>query len=445
MGIVKIASLETPEEAGTIWNQFLDFSNINQEQRFCVVSNNIQNGCRFFIKANQSFVLFSGDKFIDSVLGPGMFVCLDVFENGKSDEHQDKHTKILRENNSSAFAGTVSSETQMEGIVFNRQEGKSIRFTFDEAKYFDCKRNMDIVLQGVGYFILTQADPLVNYALCDFDKNRLLEYTLPSFTEEEINQFAIDLENAFEKTLVKLSNIRFSYERLPYVTDYITSLVNEEMDDGWVLRKGIMAKTIEFTEFYPDEKSMLGLVEYERKRVLQKEKQSQGTNLKQNFNYQQNADYNKNANVKQDVDYSRNENYKQDVNYQQNMNYQSAYMNGGMVQEYVIRTGSCDWYKDGTSTMQGKATLTNKRFSFVTSKLAQVDKILFNTLDDSDRGFEFLLSDVLNVIEDNQGASYGLIFILKNGMRYRCSFSKFFTVTTGEWFANILGVLNQYK
>ena len=78
MGIVKIACVETPQEAGTIWSSFLDFSSINQEQRFCVVSNNIRNGSRFFIKASQSFAVFSGDKFVDSVIGPGMFVYLDV-------------------------------------------------------------------------------------------------------------------------------------------------------------------------------------------------------------------------------------------------------------------------------------------------------------------------------------------------------------------------------
>ena len=417
MGFVRIASVETPQEAREIWNCFLDLSDMNQEGRFYSISYNIQNGGRFFLKANQSFVLFLGEKFVDAIVGPGMFVYLDVFENGKCDALEEKHTMILRDKNPEFFADDISQEVQIEGIVFNRQEGKPIRFAFDEARYYDKQRDMDIVLQGSGYFVLTQAEPLVNYALSQFDKKRMLENTLPEFSDEEICQLASDLENAFEKTLVKLSNSRFSYERLPYVTDSLTSFVNEELDNSWVLGKGIMAKTIEFTAFYPDEKSMLGLVEYERMKRSEKTVTPQPTSQSQNVNPQQN------------------------INYQQNMNYQPTYGNQGMPQEYIIKTGSCDWYKDGTSTMQGKATLTNKRFSFVTSKLAQVDKMLFSQLDEGNRGFEFLLSDVLNIMEDNQGTSYALIFKLKNGVCYKCSFSKFFTITTGEWLASILDVL----
>ena len=189
MGFVKVSHVDTMEEAREIWSSFLDLSERNREQRVCEVPEKIETGSRIFPADSQSFVLFAGDKFVDTVSGPGIFVYLDVFANREQFEYMKQHNEIFLGMKPEAFAdGPLDGA--MEGVLFKRQEAGPIPFTFDEATYHDFGRKMDLVLQGSGYFILRHANLLSNYALADFSREKLLERTLPEFSEEEKKQLA---------------------------------------------------------------------------------------------------------------------------------------------------------------------------------------------------------------------------------------------------------------
>ena len=263
MGFVKIAHVDTLEEAREIWSSFLDLSERNREQRVCEVPEKIENGSRIFLADSQSFVLFAGDKFVDTVSGPGIFVYLDVFANREQFGYMKQHNEIFMRMKPEAFADGPL-EGAMEGFLMVRQEAKPIPFTFDEATYHDFGRKMDLVLQGSGYFVLRHANMLSNYALADFNREKLIEQTLPEFSEEEKQQLAQDVENAFEKTLGSLSETHLAYEFLPHLSNVVTAFVNEQLYEKWVLGKGIILKTVEFNNFYPAERCIPALVQFEK-------------------------------------------------------------------------------------------------------------------------------------------------------------------------------------
>lgn len=422
MGFVRILRVETPEEAGEVWSSFLDLSERNQEQRVLAIPEKIENGSRFFLKEDQALVLFAGEKYVDSVVGPGSFVYLDVFDNGEYNEVMKKHTELLRSMKPEAFATGILGEELQEAFVIRQKEGNSIPFTFDEAMYHDHGKKMDVVLQGSGYFKLKQADLLVNYALADYNKEKLLERALPEYLEEEKKQFALDLENAFEKTLVKLSSLlKTSYDELPFLSEWVTFYANEELNDKWELGKGIMASTIQFNAFYPAEQCIPALIQYEKARKAERER-AQAANQTAQTIWQQNTAT------------------QQSVNYQQNAaTQQQVYGNGDDGQEYTVKTGNCNWAKSPIVIQNGKARLTNKRFIYTMGKLGTLGNALLNTVNGSDKNFEFYLSDIAQLSEAKQGIAPTILFTLKNGQQYNCTFTKTMGMgyDTAEWLTQI--------
>ena len=137
MGFVKIAHVDTVEEAREIWSNFLDLSERNREQRVCAVPEKIENGSRIFLADSQSFVLFAGDKFVDTVSGPGIFVYLDVFANREQFGYMKQHNEIFLGMKPEAVAdGPLDGAT--ECFLFKRQEAKPIPFTFRSSIYLNC-------------------------------------------------------------------------------------------------------------------------------------------------------------------------------------------------------------------------------------------------------------------------------------------------------------------
>lgn len=439
MGFVKIASVKTPEEARGLWSSFLDLSERNREHRVCTVPEKIENGSRLFLADGQSFVLFAEDKFLDTAYGPGIYVYLDVFAgDGCDDERMKKYTEILKGRKPDAFTDEIPEGVLPEGFLFMRQESKPIPFTFDEATYHDFERKMDIVLQGSGYFVLQEANLRVNYALADFSKEKLLDRMLPEFSEEEKKRFALEVESSFERTFEQVSSMtHFSYEHLPHISPVVTSLVNGERYDAWVLGKGIILKEIQFRTFYPSEKCLPELVQREKVRRAEKAR-TQATKAQEEA--QAAAREQQQAAQVQASAVNR-----QAASQTMQTTWQPVSGNGGDWQEHIVRTGGCGWAKGGLNLINGKATLTNKRFSFTASKLGQIDKLLFNNVSGKDCNFEFLLSEIVNITETKQGIADALEIQLKNGQIYKCSFHELLKYTSHEWLATIKATMNNYQ
>ena len=459
MGFVKIAHVDTVEEAREIWSSFLDLSERNREQRVCKVPEKIENGSRIFLADSQSFVLFAGDKFVDTVSGPGIFVYLDVFAGREQFGYMKQHNEIFMGMKPEAFADGPLDEA-MEGFLIARQEAKPMTFTFDEATYHDFGRKMDVVLQGSGYFILRQANLLSNYALADFCREKLLERTLPEFSEEEKKQLALDVENAFEKTLGGLSETHLSYEFLPHLSNVVTAFVNEQLYEKWVLGKGIILKTIEFKTFYPAEQCIPALVQFEKARKAERERaqaaraqeeakaaaqaqQQAGQAQRQTWQTQQ---IQQSAGNQQVTSQANQTSWQQNAASQQTAQYQqnaaARQLGEGC---YVIRTGSCCWAKGGLNLLQGKATLTNREFSFSSMKFGQMGMVVLNKFTENGSEFVVPLSEVVEVVEAKQGLAKALEFHLNNGQSYKCSFRDFMKDTTDEWLVTIRSAVSNYK
>ena len=438
MGFVKIAHVDTLEEAHEIWSNFLDLSERSQEQRVCKVPEKIENGSRLFLADGQSFVLFMGDKFVDTVSGPGIFVYLDVFAGGYCENEQmRRHAEILKDMKPDAFLDEIPEGELPEGFLFMCQESKPITFTFDEASYYDCERKMDVMLQGSGYFVLREANLRVNYALADFSKEKLLERMLPEFSEEEKKQFALEVENSFEKTFAQVSSItHFSYERLPYISRIVTSLVNGEMYDAWVLGKGIILKEIQFRAFYPAETCLSALVQFEKTRKAERER-NQVVKAQEEARAAEQAQQQAQQAAQAQISASNQQATSQTQ--QSASNQQTIFGNGADGQEYIVKTGNCNWAKSSVEVQLGKATLTNKRFIYTMGKLGTLGNALLSNITGSDKNFEFFLSDIAEVREAKQGVAPSILFMLKNGRQYKCTFTKTMGVAwnTAEWLTQI--------
>lgn len=439
MGFVKIAHVDTLEEVREIWSSFLDLSERNREQRVCAVPEKIENGSRIFLADSQSFALFAGDKLVDTVSGPGIFVYLDVFANREQFGYMKQHNEIFLGMKPEAFAdGPLDGAT--EGFLIARQEAKPISFTFDEATYHDFGRKMDIVLQGSGYFVLRHANLLSNYALAEFSREKLLERTLPEFSEEEKKQLALDVENAFEKTLGSLSETHLAYEFLPHLSNVVTAFVNEQLYEKWVLGKGIILKTIEFHNFYPADQCIPALVQLEKTRKIEREKiqaaKAQEEAQEAARAQQQAAQAQASAGNQQ----TASQTTQQATQYQQNM--EARQLQSG---NYVIREGNCSWAKGGLNLLNGKATLTNREFSFSSMKFGQMGMVVLNKFTETGSSFQFSLSEVAEVVEAKQGLAKALEFHLKNGQAYKCSFRDFMKDTTDEWLVTIRTAVSNYK
>lgn len=431
MGFVKIAHVDTVEEAQEIWSSFLDLSERNREQRVCTVPEKIENGSRIFLADSQSFVLFAGDRFVDTVSGPGIFVYLDVFANREQFGYMKQHNEIFMRMKPEAFADGPL-EGAMEGFLTVRQEAKPIPFTFDEATYHDFGRKMDLVLQGSGYFVLRHANLLSNYALADFSREKLLERTLPEFSEEEKKQLALDVENAFEKTLGGLSETHLAYEFLPHLSNVVTAFVNEQLYEKWVLGKGIILKTIEFQNFYPAEQCIPVLAQFEKERKAEQAR-AQAAKLQEEAQAAARAQ-------QQAASQATQTGWQQNAENQQNMEVRQLQSGN-----YVIREGNCSWAKGGLNLLNGKATLTNREFRFSSMKFGQMGMVVLNKFTETGSEFVIPLSEVAEVVEAKQGLARALEFHLKNGQAYKCSFRDFMKDTTDEWLVTIRTAVSNYK
>ena len=424
MGFVKIAHVDTVEEAKEIWSSFFNLSSIDQKHHVCVVQRKIENGSRIFLADNQSFALFAGDKLVDTVSGPGIFVYLDVFANREQFGYMKQHNEIFMGMKPEAFADGPLDGT-MECYLFRRQEAKPISFTFDEATYHDFSRKMDLVLQGSGYFILRHANLLSNYALADFSREKLLERTLPEFSEEEKQQLAQDVENAFEKTLGGLSETHLAYEFLPHLSNVVTAFVNEQLYEKWVLGKGIILKTIEFQNFYPAEQCIPVLAQFEKERKAEQART-------------QAAKAQEEARVAAQAQANAAKQQAAQTTWQQNIAMRQY-------DNHIICVGSCGWYKGGLNVLNGKATLTNHEFFFTPTKLGQLDKLVFNKFTETGSSFQFLLSEVAEVVETKQAMQDALEIRLKNGRSYKCAFCEPFNNRSHEWFIAIRNAISNYR
>ena len=431
MGFVKIAHVDTVEEAQEIWSSFLNLSSIDQKHHVCVVQRKIENGSRIFLADSQSFALFAGDKLVDTVSGPGIFVYLDVFANREQFGYMKQHNEIFMGMKPEAFADGPLDGT-MECYLFKRQEAKPISFTFDEATYHDFSRKMDLVLQGSGYFILRHANLLSNYALADFSREKLLERTLPEFSEEEKKQLALDVENAFEKTLGGLSETHLAYEFLPHLSNVVTAFVNEQLYEKWVLGKGIILKTIEFQNFYPAEQCIPVLAQFEKERKAEQAR-AQAAKLQEEARAAARAQ-------QQAASQATQTGWQQNAENQQNMEVRQLQSGN-----YVIREGNCSWAKGGLNLLNGKATLTNREFRFSSMKFGQMGMVVLNKFMETGSEFVIPLSEVVEVAEAKQGLAKALEFHLKNGQAYKCSFRDFMKDTTDEWLVTIRTAVSNYK
>ena len=124
---------------------------------------------------------------------------------------------------------------------------------------------------------------------------------------------------------------------------------------------------------------------------------------------------------------------------------QTVYGNGDDGQEYTVKKGNCNWAKSPMVIQNGKAKLTNKRFIYTMGKLGTLGNALLNTVTGSDKNFEFYLSDIAQLSEAKQGFAPTILFTLKNGQQYNCSFIKTMGMgyDTAEWLTQIRLVMKE--
>lgn len=91
-------------------------------------------------------------------------------------------------------------------------------------------------------------------------------------------------------------------------------------------------------------------------------------------------------------------------------------------EEVILKKGMCSWVKSPLMVQNGKAVLTNKRFTYKKGKLGQLDSSLFNAIVGTSSNFEILLSDLAGIKEGKQGFSKTLILVTKSGQEYNCFF-----------------------
>lgn len=276
MGFIEIALVQNSSELKGIWNNYINtddkkirdrFNKQDENVRFTIIDEKIYDGTRFFVGKGQSVILFLGDKLVDYCIGPGAFLYHGTFENGMYTSKTKENSSLIRKN-SEKFCEAFDLNDEITCVILDMSQGKKLPFTFDEAVYHDISLDMDVVLCGNGYIEVGEADPLITFSKEEYDRKRLLEYTLPDFSEEEKNVLAVDFENAFEKTLIELREVNINYHRLPYCSHKIIELANRELAKKWIVDKGISVKEVAFSSMYPDEKSVEAMVKKKRERNL---------------------------------------------------------------------------------------------------------------------------------------------------------------------------------
>lgn len=400
MGFIEIAVVQSPPELEGIWNNYINvddkkirdhFNKHDENVRFTIIDEKIGDGTRFFVGKGQSVILFSGDKLVDYCIGPGAFLYHGTFENGMYTSKTKEWSSLIRKN-SENFCEAFDLNDEITCVVLDMSQGRKLPFTFDEAVYHDISLDMDVVLCGSGYIEVGEADPLITFSKEEYDRKRLLKYAFPDFSEEEEKELAVDFENAFEKTLIELKEVNINYHRLPYCAHKIIELANRELAKKWIVDKGISVKEVAFSSMYPDEKSVEAMVKIKRERKV----------------------------VSQEADYEWKEQHQAQP---QQFNQQTAQQGQQyMEQEFIIKTGGCNWIKTPVLIQNGKGMLTNKRFIYKKGKLNFIETGFANKIMGGDKNFEFPLTELKAIGIGTQGIQKTIILQLRNGESYNCFF-----------------------
>lgn len=408
MGFIEIALVQSPSELVGIWNDYINtddekirerFHKQDEKVRFTVLDEKIGDGTRFFVGKEQSVILFSGEKLMDYCIGPGAFLYHSAFENGMYTSKTREWSALIREN-SEKFCEASDPSDEITCVVLDMSQGKRLPFTFDEAVYHDISLDMDVVLCGNGYIEVGEADPLITFSKEEYDRKRLLEYTLPDFSEEEEKKLAVDFENAFEKTLIELKENNIDYHRLPYCSHKLIELANRELSKTWIEDKGISVKEIAFSSIYPDEKSVEAMVKIKRERNAASEKTGSAGQEQYQTQWQTQA----------------NQQTAQQSLQGQQTTQQS------MEAEFIVKSGGCNWIKTPALIQNGKGTLTNKRFIYKKGIWNFIETGIANKIMSGDKNFEFSLTELKAIEIGRQGMQKTIILQLKNGVSYNCFF-----------------------
>ncbi|MCM1539598.1 MAG: hypothetical protein NC254_14520 [bacterium] len=451
MGLIEIALVSDSSELVGVWDHYINTDDkkmrdrfLQQEEkiRFVTIDEKIYDGARFFVGKEQSVMLFSGNKLVDYCIGPGAFLYHGVFENGMYTSKTKEWSALVRKN-SEKFCETVDADGKIFGIVLDMSQERKIPFTFDEAVYHDISLNMDVVLCGSGYIEVGEADPLMTFSREEYDIKRLFEYTLPNFSAEEEKELAVDFENAFEKTLIELKEIDIDYNRLPYCAPRIIELANRELSKKWVVDKGISVREIAFSSIYPDEKSVEAMVRIKRQRNAasatagpavpppsgQREQQTawqgqQGQQGQQTAWQEQQGQQGQQTAWQEQQGQQRQQTAWQERQGQQGQQTAWQGQQGQQTagEEFVVKTGGCNWIKTPLLALNGKGTLTNKRFIYKKGKMNFLESNIANKIMGGENYFEFPLTELAAITIGKQGIQKTIVLQLKNGVTYNCFF-----------------------
>ncbi len=430
MGFIEIASGKQTEVISGLWKNYVDLRTIEQADSCVKAEEELFNGSRIILGEGQSFVLFSGDKFVDGITGLGAFVYHDSFECGRYVPETKEFAEIIRSAQPDAFTD-IPNRLEQNGYCIQRKAGERITFTFDAAAYHDSTLGFDLVLQGKGYFEIQTANMLTVYAGAGFSKERFLAQMEPVFSEEEKKLLSEEFETAFEKVLIHLRESDISYQQIPYRSEKVLGMIKKELKAVWEVKRGITACSMDFISIYPDEAGTLALVKYYKENGRPKEEphkkpeervqpQKEET-VKQTRQEEQPQQ----AWTEQRVNEPQPEDV-QDAEYRQiagnsQMERFSYDSQKGLGAEVVLKKGVCNWIKKPLLILNGNAVLTNQRFSYKKGMLNFVEGLVANKfVGNGENSFEFHLSELVGIGEGVQGLTKTIVFYLRDGRSYHC-------------------------
>lgn len=253
MGFIEIASVNSPEELSGIWNTYFDLEKISAAGKSVWPSQDISDGERFFVGKSQSVIVFSGNKVSDYITGPGAFLFHSAFEPFKYTVRSRECFESVYRKYPEIFA-TYFGDVRL--LVINQTQPLRIPFSFSDAVYYDKKYNLNINMQGTGFFEIGIENTLEYLAESDF-KTDIFDRRL-SLGENDEHRISAEFSELVKSTIYDIRDI--NYDKLIYNTDMIADLIDPKLRSRCLLNSGMKLMSIEFSSLCPDEKSVMDIV-----------------------------------------------------------------------------------------------------------------------------------------------------------------------------------------
>ncbi len=432
MGFIKIMSAGTTDDVSVLWKNFVDYRTVEQTNPWEKREEKLVNGSRIALGSNQALVLFSGETYVDGMVGPGAYVYHEAFECGQYVAETKEAAELIRRAKPEAFSDTAGEEQELYLLCLTSE--RHIPFNFDSVTYYDAVYGISLVLQGQGCFETGIADTTAYYAAAGFSKEQFLTSLGSRIFEERKNILSEEFQHAFELALADWKDSGLCYNQLPYKTEALTGLVREKLKNSWEIKQGLQVVSMEFKSLYPDEASMLAIVKIHKEKGVQSVKPQQEqpqpdirttepkAQPQQSNTYQQKP---------QNMEYQQQTQQTMQGSMFQRAQVEPFHYDSsrGLGAEVVLKKGACNWVKKPMLILNGNAVLTNQRFAYKKGMFNFVESLIANKfMGNGENSFEFYLSELAGIGEGTQGLTKTIVFYLKDGRSYSC-----FVYNRQEW------------